>query len=220
MSDSIATLIAKEVIALMKAEGLLVKGSAAGGPPKETIPADTDDEPTGTAPKSKRASKAKPAPEPEPEPPEDDDADEDEDEDTDDLVTASALEFVSDTADEANEPDMRSELLDFYVAQGHDKDEISGTLADMDEDDLREAYKDYLARLLKVDAIDGEPDFIEDFEEAYKSVRTFEGEEKLVWAKGGITLSDEEAEELGLGDPAAPAKKKGPVKRTKKPGKK
>ena len=219
MSDSIAKLIAKEVVELLKADGLLAAtADSEGSPPEETIPEDTEDEPSQPPPR-KRKSKAK---EPEPEPEEPEDEDEDDEEETDDLVTEDALALVAETAEEAAETDMRSELLDFYTAQGHDKSEISATLADMEEEDLRESYADYLARLLKVESsIDDEPEFIEDFEEPYRTVRVFDDEPKLVWAKGGITLSDEEAVELGLGDPAAkPKAKRAPAKRTKTPGKK
>ena len=224
MADSIATQIAAAVIEQLKAEGLIISAATpqkGGKPPKETVPATTDDEPTGTAPERKRATKAK-KPEPEPEPEEDEEEDEDEDEDTDDLTTEEQRALVEDTVTEASEDDIRSELLDYYVAQGHEKDEISGTLADMSEEELRMAYTDYCARLLTTDE-DGGFDFIDDFEAPYKATRIFEGEEKLVWARGAVTLSEEEVEAEDLGDPnETKKKKKAPPARksTKRPAKK
>lgn len=217
MADSIADQIADAVIAKLKAAGLLAPATAAKpgktAPPAEATPADTDDEPTG---KPVRKGKAKPEPEPEDE---DDEDDEDEEEETTDLVTEEAREFVSETVADAEISDIRSELLDFYVAQGHDKDEISSTLADMDDDELRGEYGDYCARLVKIDD-KGEMTFIDDFEEPYKAQRVNDGETALAWVRGGITLTDEEVKAEKLGDPNAKPEKKGPpAKRTKRPGK-
>jgi hypothetical protein len=193
--DALAELIADKVAAKL--------GGTAGGPPAETEPATTDDTPSGKKPSRKR--KADPAPEPEE--PETEEEDEGE---TTDLVTEAQQEFVAETAADTAIEECRSELLDFHVDNGSDKDEVSATLADMDEEETRAAYADYLSRIVKEDG--DELAFIESFEEPYKAKRIFDGEEKLCWIVGGVTLSDDDVKERKLGDP----EKKAPARRTRK----
>ncbi len=199
MIEGLADLIADKVAAKLAAAGIT------GGAPAETVPADTSDEPGGKAPSRKRKAPAKTKKEPEPEPEEEE---EEEEEDTTDLVTGDQLEYVQETADEAEIEDIRSELLQFYVDQGNETEDISSTLADMSDEELRVAYADYLARLVCEDGKTLE--FIADFNKPYKASRVNDGETKLFWIAGGITLSEEDVKAKKLGDP------NGKPKRTRK----
>lgn len=203
--DSLADIIADKV-----AERLVGSGVTSEGPPAQTVPATTEDEPTGAAPKTRRrrASPKKAEPEPEPQ------AEEDDPEDTVDLVTEDQRAFVQETADDADLAEIRADLLEYHVGLGNDQEEISATLADMDEPEIRAAYADYLARLV-VDDGKEEMDFTDSFETPYKAHRVNDGVTSLKWIVGGATLTDDDVKARKLGDPAkktrtrrAPSKKK------------
>lgn len=188
------------------AEGVAEKlGGAApkrGGPASETSPPDvddgeSDDAPTGDAP----AEEVTP--------------------DDEDLVTEAQLKFVDENFEKKSVEEMRTELSDFYESYGDEPDEIAKEVAELKGKELTNAYKDYLARLV-IHGDDGEiEDFLQDWEEPYRATRVYGGEEKFVWVKAGLTLTDDEASEAGLGsaDPAEveeePTKK--PPARTRKP---
>lgn len=203
--EALADLIAEKVAERLGSE-----------PPAQTQTPPIDDGEPEPEPKAKRSRKRKADPEPEPPEEQEDDEDEEE-EDTTDLVTQAQLDFVQENVEETDTADMTSELLEFYVECGQSKKEVSSILADMSDDDITAAYSDYLARLVKEE--DGELDFITEEDEYYKASRTNDGEESLHWISGGQTLSEEEVEEAGLGDPNAKPKK-GPAKRTRTPRKK
>lgn len=186
-----------------------------GEPPAPTQTPDLDDGEPEPAPKKatrKRTKAAESVPETGPDE-DDEDDEEDDEEETTDLVTQAQLDFVAENVEDTDQADKVSELTAFFVECGQTKKEVTAILADMSEEDIDGAYGDYLARLVKEE--DGELDFITEDDEHYKATRVNDGEESLHWISGGQTLSEEEVEEAGLGDPNAKSKKKAPAKRTK-----
>jgi hypothetical protein len=225
MSDPEKLAEALDVLAEIIADKVAAKlhnARPADAPPAAADPAATTDAPTGAAPKRGKRPAAAPEPEPTAEAQAADATEDAADDEVIDAPTDAQLEFAAETADAAEIDQIKAELLDFYVNQGEKSNDISASLAEMSDEELRLAYKDYLARLV-INKDDGTLDFTGDFETAYKAERVNADATALFWVKGGITLSDDEVKAAKLGDPnakpaAAPAKP-GLPKRTKRPGK-
>ena len=174
-----------------------------GGAATETTPpsvddGDSDDAPTGDAP----AEEVTP-------------------DDDEDLVTEAQLKFVDENFEKKSAEDMRTELAEFYESYGDSPEDIAKEVAELKGKELNNSYKDYLARLV-THGDDGEvEDFLQEWEEPYRAVRIYSGEEKWCWVKAGLTFTDDEASEAGLGDvdPSSveEEKPKTPPKRTRKP---
>ena len=191
----------------------------AGGPPETTLTPAVVDSPADDAEGTKSSRKRKSAP-PKAEEAEEEEAEEEaeeveeEDEEEDvDLVPDALLAEAAD-AEEPTKTVMKRELIDFHVSQGATKKDITSALSDLDPEELVAEYQDYLARLLALQDDGKTYEFIESFEEPYKAARINEGTESLFWIVGGVTLTDEEVEDQGLGDPNAAPKKA--TKRTRK----
>jgi len=207
--ESLADLIAEKVAAKLQGQS----SETIKVPEATRVPATKD-----KTSKPATAKAAKPAPEPAPEPEDVVPAPEEPVSDTD-LVTDEQQAFVAETVAAADIDEIKSQLLDYFVSQGNPKDEISSTLVQMDEAELRAAYADYTCRLV-IEKDDGEMEFTPSFEDPYKASRISEGEQKLHWVKGGVTLSDEDVKAAKLPDPNKKAPVAPPAKRTALPGKK
>ena len=183
---------------IAKLASALLGGSAPSVTASTTPPAVADG-------KKKGAPKPAPAPAPAAEEPA---AEEPAAEPTTDLVTDAQKATAKDTADAADIDNIRSELSDYYIGQGSDKKEVQNAITAMGEPELREAYLDYLARLVMEDG-----EFTGDFETPYIAARVNDGVETKCWVKGGVTMSDEEVKAAKLADPNAKpaAVKKGPA---------
>lgn len=125
---------------------------------------------------------------------------------TTDLVTEKQKEQAEATAKETGLDDIRAQLTDYYVGQGSSKKEVQNAIASMGEEELRSAYLDYLARLVR----DEDGEFTEDFETPYIATRIDDGAEIKRWVVGGVTLTDEQVAEKKLADPNAKAAPKKP----------
>ena len=169
---------------------------AEGRPAVDVTPAAA---PADAAPTKGKKGKQEKAPEQEPEP----------EQAQDDLTTEKQNEAVKETADNADDDTMREGLTGYYESSGMSKKAIQKHLATLSGDDLRAAYQDYLARLIK----DENGEFPESMDDNYAATRIFGGEEVVRWCRGGLTLTEEEVEAAGLGDAAESLKPKEPVKK-------
>jgi hypothetical protein len=186
---------------------LVKSGDTSGNPPAT---ATTDPAPVSDGKRGRKAANKEQAAEQQPaaDPPAQEQAP-----NTADLVTQEQMEISAETAKAAEPDDMRAQLTDYYTGQGSSKKDVQNALSAMSDDELREAYHDYLARLV----VDEAKDFTADFTTPYLAVRIDNGKEAKRWVKGGVTLTDEEVKEAKLADPnakAETAKKPGlPVRR-------
>lgn len=203
--DDLLELLADKIAARLN--GGTVTAKSGGAAPETTPPAvddgSADDAPTGDSP----ADEVEPS--------------EDDGEADEDLVTQEQLKFVDDNFDKKSAEEMRTELAEFYESYGDKPEDVAKEIADLKGKELTNSYKDYLARLV-MHTDDGEiDDFLQDWEEPYRAERLYGGEKKFVWVKGGLTLTEDEAEAADLGDPTPaedePEPERKPPSRTRKP---
>jgi hypothetical protein len=171
----------------------LIGGAApAAEPPPEATPAETADQPGATPKRRGRPPKQEAPAEPPPpaaEPP------------AGDAPTEAQKQYITDNYDLAavELQTVKDDLRTYYIACNCDEAEVDKMLAETEEPVLRDDYSEYMARL--VSEAGGKFAFLTDYTTPYPATRVAaDGNEAVLWIKGGVTMTEEEGE--GLGDAA------------------